>query len=157
MSSLTSGMAVIMACRCLLELWDEWYSRLSRMTLKSGSPSLPRSHGLGHLERDQRPLVRHAHEAEHRLFTIPECAGSRGHRVLLIAQEEDSGRSRVGQSLAYPASHVWVAYFLEVSQPYRCIVPNDCEQCLSLGFIAVKKHQDHCNSYKGQHLIGAGL
>ena len=29
--------------------------------------------------------------------------------------------------------------------------------CLGLDFIAVKKHQDHCNSYKEQHLIGAGL
>ena len=29
--------------------------------------------------------------------------------------------------------------------------------CLSLGFIAVKRHHDHGNSYKGKHLIGAGL
>ena len=26
-----------------------------------------------------------------------------------------------------------------------------------LGFIAVKRHHDHGNSYKGQHLIGTGL
>ena len=27
----------------------------------------------------------------------------------------------------------------------------------SLGFIVVKRHHDHGNSYKGKHLIGAGL
>ena len=30
-------------------------------------------------------------------------------------------------------------------------------KCLSLGFIAVKRHHDQGNSYKGKHLIGAGL
>jgi hypothetical protein len=30
-------------------------------------------------------------------------------------------------------------------------------KCLSLGFIAVKRQHDRGNSYKGQHLIGAGL
>ena len=29
--------------------------------------------------------------------------------------------------------------------------------CLSEGFIAVKRHHDHSNSYKGKHLVGAGL
>ena len=29
--------------------------------------------------------------------------------------------------------------------------------CLSQGFITVKKHHDHSNSYKGKHLMGAGL
>ena len=29
--------------------------------------------------------------------------------------------------------------------------------CLSLGFTAVNRHHDQGNSYKGQHLIGAGL
>ena len=29
--------------------------------------------------------------------------------------------------------------------------------CLSLGFIAVKRHHDQGNSYKGKHLTGAGL
>ena len=28
---------------------------------------------------------------------------------------------------------------------------------LSQGFIAVKRHHDHHNSYKGKHLIGTGL
>ena len=28
---------------------------------------------------------------------------------------------------------------------------------LSLGFIAVKRHHDYSNSYKGKYLIGAGL
>ena len=28
---------------------------------------------------------------------------------------------------------------------------------LSLGFIAVKRHYDHGNSYKEKHFIGAGL
>jgi len=86
------------------------------MTLKSRSPSLPRSNGLGHLDGDQHPLVHHAHEAEHRLFTIPEYMGACDHRVLLIAQKEDFGRSSQGQSLADPASRVWAAYFLEASQ-----------------------------------------
>ena len=31
------------------------------------------------------------------------------------------------------------------------------ELCLSSGFIAVKRHHDQGNSYKGKHLIGAGL
>ena len=29
--------------------------------------------------------------------------------------------------------------------------------CLSEGFIAVKRHHDHSISYKGKHLVGAGL
>ena len=29
--------------------------------------------------------------------------------------------------------------------------------CLRQCFIAVKRHHDHDNSYKGKHLIGAGL
>jgi hypothetical protein len=29
--------------------------------------------------------------------------------------------------------------------------------CLSLGFIAVKRHHDQGKSYIGKHLIGAGL
>jgi hypothetical protein len=29
--------------------------------------------------------------------------------------------------------------------------------CLRQCFIAVKSHRDHDNSYKGKHLIGAGL
>ena len=28
---------------------------------------------------------------------------------------------------------------------------------VSLGSIAVKRHHDHSNSYKGKHLIGPGL
>ena len=29
--------------------------------------------------------------------------------------------------------------------------------CLNLGFVAVKRHHDQGNTYKGKHLIGAGL
>ena len=59
---------------------------------------------------------------------------------------------------------------LRVSQLYaprelesRATVCNFCTQalsilhCLSLGFIAAKRHHDQDNSYKGKHLIGAGL
>jgi hypothetical protein len=31
------------------------------------------------------------------------------------------------------------------------------DKCLSLGFTGVKRHHDQGNSYKGKHLIGAGL
>jgi hypothetical protein len=30
-------------------------------------------------------------------------------------------------------------------------------RCLSLGFIAVKRHHDQGNSYRGSHFIGAAL
>jgi hypothetical protein len=39
-------------------------------------------------------------------------------------------------------SHAWLVIVLYV--------------CLRIS-IAVKRHHDHCNSYKGKHLIGAGL
>ena len=32
-----------------------------------------------------------------------------------------------------------------------------CFRSVSQGFIAVKRHHDYCNCYKGQHLIEAGL
>lgn len=51
-------MAVIIACRCLLELWDRWHSLAFQKDLEVWyNPSLPRPCGLGHLDRDQHPLV----------------------------------------------------------------------------------------------------
>jgi hypothetical protein len=35
--------------------------------------------------------------------------------------------------------------------------PSLKEHCLSLRFIAIKRHHDHGSSYKGKHLTGAGL
>ena len=39
-----------------------------------------------------------------------------------------------------------------------CVCPSVCpSHCPSWGFIAVKRHHDHSNSYKRKHLIGACL